>query len=91
MSQIREDESKYKAVFGIKVSDNIFIMHFRQLKPENCDAKCIPLTTENWFDQLTVKVVKLVFQKNHSNLFMTGPSIEILTLKAEDASIIVGC
>ena len=23
-----EDESKYKAVFGRKVSDNIFIMHF---------------------------------------------------------------
>ena len=36
-----------------------------------------------------MKVVKLVFQNNHSNLFMTG--IEILTLKEEDASIIVGC
>ena len=76
MSQIREDESKYKAVFGRKVSDNIFIMHFCQFQPENCDAECILLATVNYncsLTSLTVKVVKLVFQYNHSNLFMTGP------------------
>ena len=72
MSQIREDESKYQAVFGSKVSDNIFIMQFCRFQPEHCDAKCILLATGNWFDQFE-KVVKLVFQNNHSNLFMTGP------------------
>ena len=30
-------------------------------------------------------------ETGHSHLFMTGPKIEILTLKAEDASSIVGC
>ena len=45
---------------------------------------------ETGLTSLTVKVVKLVFQNNHSNLFMTGPWTEILTLKAEDASRIVG-
>ena len=73
MSQIREDESKYKAVFGIKVSHNIFIMYFCQCQPQNCDAKCILLATGNWFDHLIVKVVKFVFQNNHSDLFMIDP------------------
>ena len=63
MSQIREDESKYKAVFGRKVSDDIFIMHCFQFQPENCDTKCILLAAGNWLS-LTVKVVKLVFQKS---------------------------
>ena len=71
MSQIQKDESKYKVVFGRKVSGNIFIMHFCQFQPENCDAKCI-LLLETGLTSLTVKVVKLVFQNNHSNLFMTG-------------------
>ena len=43
MSEIREDKSKYKAVFARKVSENIFLMHFCQFQPENCDAKC-----SNW-------------------------------------------
>ena len=46
---------------------------------------------ETGLTSLIVKVVKLVFQNNHFNLFMTGLWIEILTLKAEDASRIVGC
>ena len=62
MSQIREDESKYKAVFGRKVSDNIFIMHFCQFQPENCDAKCICWQLETGLTSLTVKVVKLDFK-----------------------------
>ena len=65
---MRENKSKYKAVFGRKVSDNIFIMHLCQFQPENCDAK-----TETGLTSLTVKAVKLVFQNSHSNLFMTGP------------------
>ena len=73
MSQIREDESKYKAVFGRKVSDNIFIMHFCQFQPENCDAKCILSATGNWFDQFDCESCETCFQNNHSNLFMTGP------------------
>ena len=63
MSQIREDESKYKAVFGRKVSDNIFIMHFCQFQPENCDAKCILLATGNWFDQFDCESCETCFSK----------------------------
>ena len=63
MSQIREDESKYKAVFGRKVSDNIFIMNFRQLKSENCDAKCVSLITGNWFDQFDCESCETCFSK----------------------------
>ena len=51
-------------------------MHFRQFQPENFDAKCILLAAGNWLS-LTVKVVKLVFQNNHSDLFMTGPWIAL--------------
>ena len=54
------------------MSGNIFIMHFCQFQPENCDAKCI-LLLKTGLTSLTVKVVKFVFQNNHSNLFMTGP------------------
>ena len=63
MSQIQEDESKYKAVFGRKVSDNIFIMHFCQFQPENCDAKCILLVTGNWFDQFDCESCETFFSK----------------------------
>ena len=63
MRQIQEDESKYKAVFGREVSDNIFIMHFVNLKPENCDAKCIPLTAGNWFDQFDCESCETCFSK----------------------------
>ena len=73
MSQIQEDESKYKAVFERKVSDNIFIMHFVNfnLKTEMPNVFCKQL--ETGLTSVTVNVVKLVFQNNHSNLFMTGP------------------
>ena len=69
MSQIREDESKYKAVFGRKVSDNIFVMHFCQY----CDAKCILLATGNWFGQFNCESCETCFQNNYFNLFMTDP------------------
>ena len=63
MSQIREDESKYKMVFGRKVSDNIFIMDFGQFQPENCDVKCILLATGNWFDQFDSESCETCFSK----------------------------
>ena len=63
MSQIREDESKYKAVFGRKVFDNIFIVHFCQFQPENCDAKCVLLATGNWFDQFDCESCETCFSK----------------------------
>ena len=64
MSQIRDDESKYKAVFGRKVSDNIFIMHFCQFQSaENCDAKCILLATGNWFDLFDCESCETCFSK----------------------------
>ena len=63
MSQIREGESKYKAVFGRKVSGNKFIMHFSQIQPENCDAKCILLATGNWFDQFDCVSCETCFSK----------------------------
>ena len=49
VSQIREDESKYHAVFGRKVSFNIDYV-FLDLKLNDRDAKQILFVTENWFD-----------------------------------------
>ena len=63
MSQIREDESKYKAVFERKVSDNIFIMHFCRFQSENCDAKCILSATGKWFDQFDCECCETCFSK----------------------------
>ena len=63
MSQIQEDESKYKIVFGRKMSDNIFIMNFCQFQLENGDAKCVLLVTGNWFDQCDCESCETCFSK----------------------------
>ena len=57
-----DDESKYKAVIGRKVSDNIFVMHFCQFQPKNCDAKCILLATGNWLDLFDSEIHRVYFQ-----------------------------
>ena len=58
---MQENESKYKAVFKRKVSDNIHCAFL--LKPENCDAKCILLATGNWFDQFDCESCETCFSK----------------------------
>ena len=45
------------------MSDNIFIMHFCQFQPENCDAKCILLATGNKFDQFDCESCETCFSK----------------------------
>ena len=45
------------------MSDNIFIMHFSQFQPEDCDAKCILLATGNRFDQFDCESCETCFSK----------------------------
>ena len=45
------------------MSDKIFIMHFRQFQPENCDTKYISLTTGNWFDKFDCESCDTCFSK----------------------------
>ena len=73
VSQIREDESKYQAVFGRKCL--IYLLCIFKFQSVNCDAKYIPLVFKTGLASLTVKAVGLVYHNNPSNLLSIGPCL----------------
>ena len=46
-----------------------------QFQPINCDAKYVPLVTDNWFDQFDYESVELVYHNNPFNSLSISPCL----------------